>query len=280
MAIDPNKLRIIIQWITKLGETARMRAEDGWTEHKAEVVLRTFADFLYADFNSACFTQASLHAILTQNEFFPSYKRLHEQLSAWWAENRPPPPATLEAPGTANLRPEDKIDIRVWTNHKINGMPETAGHGQESLTGQLDLSRRFFPASFQWLIHNDATAAAIARRRGWMPEDDGGFSEEATRNTLENLRDHPMRASLLPAYRSLLERRAPHLLHLVDEFAPQPEPAPIEEATSRPAHPSSTSIDAATLGALYQKAGARNPRQQAAGAAQYPERDVEPAAPC
>jgi hypothetical protein len=213
--IDPNKVRVIAQWIDVLARTVAKRREEGWTEEKDKAMKATYVDFLYADFQSsaATFTQASVRDIARQNEFFPPYKLLHRQLTAWWELNKPRS-AALEGPaGAADLSEMDRLSIKLWTEMAL------AGGSREKLTIRLDVLRSFADGAFQWLVTNDLTAASIARQHHWVREIDGDITGADVRKALDVLPDHPMQAFLCGVYRRMLAERAPQFLPMLDDFA-------------------------------------------------------------
>jgi hypothetical protein len=240
MAIDANKQRVIMAWLTKLSHVMPMLKKEGWSAAKETAILATYADMLYADFTSsaAIFTDASGAAIAGQNPAFPSYDVLRAQLNAWWDEHRPRAPATGVA-GTEHLSEMDRTSIKLWTEMLL------AGATHEKLAIRLGVLRRYVETAYQWLIANEPLAMSLARQHHWEAPVRTGedFTEAGTREILAALVDHPMQRTMLSAYRTLLGTRAPQFLPIVDEWeaaqglpaAAGPTPGQSPEAEAAPA---------------------------------------------
>jgi hypothetical protein len=272
--VDPNKDKLIHKWVQRLGGFVRATPDFGQGPDAREIVYRAYTDFLYADFNSAVFSDASIRAIVDQNEFFPPYKRLSEQLTAWWGEHGPKP-AALPYDQALGLTATDKVTIGNWTRQRADGDVNPP----VSFAGMLAVAHDHIPGAYRWLVANDDLAASIAREQGWN-DDAEQHSAAATRATLDSLRDHPMQRRLLTMYRALLERRAPRLVPMVDAFTDElglpraNDPAEImppgRSVMNAPRPIAELSREA--LSATYAQAGIADPRALAPTA---PERVVD-----
>ncbi len=220
-AFDPNKLDLIVSWVYDVASKTRAPEEWGSGEAARKAVLSSYAKFLYDDFPSNIFKKDTVSLVLLKHEFFPSYKALHEILTAWQKEHRPNPVPQLEYAAFATWSVMDHLWLRYWNIRRDEGFGPTEKNGMryagtsEALV--LDLIKRESPN-----VH------AYLSREGFAPkvrDVQDGYSEAATRATLDKLRDHPMRPRLVTMYRELLTKQAPHLLPLIDAFEAEPKAA-------------------------------------------------------
>jgi len=162
---DPNKLRMIIHWLDELAVTVALPRDTDW-----KVVLKTYSDFLYVDFNSGAFNRDSLRVVASQNEFFPTYRTLHEQLHAWVKEHLPPlQPIALPAPPPPP--PEDPYTF----DDVLRMLEQLRDHPKRTLMLELYRAQlgRNYPAGLPML---DAFEAELPKISLATPEQ---LSEEA-----------------------------------------------------------------------------------------------------
>jgi hypothetical protein len=122
---DPNKTRIIVDWLATLAELVPMSAD-----LNREVVLPSLVQFCYADFRSNAFTPASLRDVAAQNEFFPTYHTLHKQLATWCRTYLPPmavptvmpTPARTLAPPEPYTRADVERQVAILREHPHRAM--------------------------------------------------------------------------------------------------------------------------------------------------------------
>lgn len=99
----PPPANTVREWIIALGvltSNGRMTADD------AELKLRAYAPLLLDNFPPTAFTQASLHHVAAQCQWFPAYAEVVTHLRAWWRENRPIANALPAPPQRAHSDPQ------------------------------------------------------------------------------------------------------------------------------------------------------------------------------
>lgn len=111
----------------------------------------------------ASFTAESRRAATLKCDFFPSYSKIHGLIADWWDQHRP---ASLPSPAAVAPMPDaDRPHVDAWLR------AQSVGEAAADLAARLAIVRRYAPAGFAWLVANDLTAAAVARRRGWIGDE-------------------------------------------------------------------------------------------------------------
>lgn len=211
---DQNKMKRIVDWLGALAEVIAIPKDWGETAGGRNVVLRSFADFLYADFNSAVFSKESLKTLASKFDVFPRYASLKKSLDEWWTEHRPASQRAITDEAFKGWSAMDHLWLRYWNTRRTEefGAVEIDGRRHDATNSGvvLGLIKAQSPRVYDHLIDE-----------GFAPKpkiEDGGFSEATTRQTLDSLRDHPLRGYWLGKYRTLIGLRAPRLLPMLDAF--------------------------------------------------------------
>jgi hypothetical protein len=153
---DPNKTRIIVDWLATLAELVPMSAD-----LNREVVLPSFVQFCFADFRSNAFTPASLRDIAAQNEFFPTYHKLHKQLATWCRTYLPPMTVPTVTPTPARTLAPPEPYTRADVEQQLACLRD---HPQRPLLLSIYRAQleRNFPAGLPLVDAEAATARAEA----------------------------------------------------------------------------------------------------------------------
>jgi hypothetical protein len=223
--MNPQHDRDIRQWLTALSTRCAPR-----TTENLEILTRDYAVGL-ADLPYEAFTPQSREAASRQWEYFPSYKSLRKFLETWVEKNATTNMKRLPPIADPSLSEQDQAHVRSW----INLRAERIAAGR--LTIGLSLLRKW-PRAFDYVCRTDAEAHDIARRRGWLGEDNspeaidkrmqddwGSITEAGLTGkliALEQLhragRQGPkIAASCLSFLRLAISKHVPHLAHLIPD---------------------------------------------------------------
>jgi hypothetical protein len=209
MAAEEDKARaaLVMRWIAKMASHLPAPERWGETEDGKKIVIVQIGEWLCEEFPERAFTPASLACVVRKHEFFPSFKMLRADLAEWCEAAYPKPLPALTDGAMAGWSEMDRSWLAYWHKRKAENFSASERGSPSSAALVLSLLKERAPNVHGYLTRIDGAV------------DDGGFCEEATRATLRDLEGHPTRGPLLAAYRTLIAKRAPHLMPLLDAAA-------------------------------------------------------------
>lgn len=222
MAASPKRReQMILGWVLSLKSLCRSSGGSGETE---AFQVSEYTQALLA-LPAAWFCDESRLYVASKADFFPSFARVIELLSAWNTE-RKHPMALLPGGDDQTLSVVDRCWLSAW-----NRRGENPGHSPVRLLATI---HSLAPAAYVYLVKTDDAAANIAVLRGWetQPEDDRLVSLKSEWDDPDGIRrrvaelsedfrsGRPLARACLLLLRGAVLRHAPQHLPLVPASFP------------------------------------------------------------
>ena len=215
----------------------------------AATQLGKMLEFL-TDIPDIAFSEASVRVIAPQLKRSPSFAEVRTALQNYVRSLDDPDPNAI-TDGT--LSADDAVKVQIWRQHRAGGFAHIShlADVRERMTQSLSLQRRYFPAVFRYIIRTDAEAEHIARRRGWLDDEDPSSIDERMQDDWGSITDvqvafklielgklhrspggmgRTRAAILLSLLRIAIDKHAPHHSHLLpDRFEQDGQPLTREQ---------------------------------------------------